>query len=77
MRKFVVAGLVSGVLSMGLGGQASGEADQGNCISSFDNGGAAGARNSAAAGPGFGPAVADFLGGGWLGARASDPYCRR
>lgn len=77
MRKLAVAGLVSGLVFMGLGGQASGEADQGNCISRFDNGGAAGARNSAAAGPGFGPAVADVLGGGWLGARASDPSCRR
>ena len=77
MRKVVVAGLLSGVLFTGLAGQAGGEADQGNCISSFDNGGAAGARNSVAAGPGFGPAVADVLGGGWLGARASDPSCRR
>ncbi len=76
MRKLVVAGLVSGLVFIGLRGQASGEADEGNCISSFDNGGAAGARNSAAAGPGFGPAVADALGGGWLGARASDPSCR-
>jgi hypothetical protein len=78
MRKLVAAGLLSGALFTALGGQASGApADQGNCISNQDNGGAAGARNSAFAGPEFGPFVADFLGGGTLGAAASDPGCRR
>lgn len=78
MRKRAVAGMAAAMLVTVGGGQAvAAPADQGNCISSRDNGGAAGARNSAAAGPGFGPAVASFLGGGTIGSEASSPSCRR
>lgn len=78
MRKLVAAALLIGGLVAAGGGQAQGApADQGNCISDNDNGGAAGERISTFAGPGFGPAVADALGGGTLGSRASDPGCRR
>jgi hypothetical protein len=78
MKKLVAAGLAAGALFAIGGGQALAEpADQGNCISTRDNGGAAGARNSAAAGPSFGPFVADLLGGGLIGSTASDPGCRR
>ena len=78
MRRLVAAALVGGALLTLGGGQALGApADQGNCISNRDNGGAAGARNSAVAGPGFGPAVADAIGGGVIGSTARDPGCRR
>lgn len=78
MRKLVAAGMAAGALLMAGGGQALGApADQGNCISDRDNGGAAGARISAASGPGFGPAVADGIGGGVIGSTASDTDCRR
>lgn len=77
MRRLVAAAVTAGALFVG-GGQASGApADQGNCISSRDNGGAAGTRVSGWAGPGFGPAVAESLGGGTIGATAGDPACRR
>lgn len=77
MRKLVAAAVLV-VTVLTVGGRAEGApADQGNCISDHDNGGAAGQRNSAAAGPGFGPAVADAIGGGTLGSAASDPGCRR
>ena len=77
MRTLVAAALMAGALFTS-GGQALGApADQGNCISNRDNGGAAGARTSSAAGPGFGRAVADAIGGGTIGSEASDPACRR
>ncbi len=77
MRKLVASALLAGALVMVGDGQASADpADRGNCISTGDNGGAAGARISSAAGPGFGPAVADLLGGGWIGSIASGPACR-
>jgi hypothetical protein len=77
MRRLVAAALVTGTLMMVGAGQAHGDpADQGNCISSQDNGGAAGGRVSSAAGPGFGPAVADAIGGGAIGSTASDSSCR-
>jgi hypothetical protein len=78
MRRVMATGLAAGVLCIGGGGQALADpADQGNCISTRDNGGAAGARVSSAAGPGFGPAVADAIGGGVIGSTASSPACRR
>ena len=78
MRKVVVAAIVAGALVTVAGGPALGTpADQGNCISTRDNGGAAGARISSGAGPGFGPAVADAIGGGVIGSTASNPGCRR
>lgn len=78
MRKLVGSALLVGALFTGGEGQAnSAPADQGNCISNRDNGGAAGARISSAAGPGFGPAVADAIGGGAIGSTAGDPGCRR
>lgn len=78
MRKLVAAGLTAGALLVAGGGQALAEpADQGNCISKRDNGGAAGTRISSAAGPGFGSAVATGIGGGVIGSTASDPDCRR
>lgn len=77
MRRLVAVTVAAGALFIG-GGQAfAAPAEQGNCISTRDNGGAAGERVSSSAGPGFGPAVADFLGGGTLGSAASDPTCRR
>lgn len=78
MRKLISAALVAGTMLTVGGGQASGApADQGNCISNRDNGGAAGARIAPVAGPGFGPAVADAIGGGAIGSTANDPACRR
>jgi hypothetical protein len=78
MRKLVAAGILAGALVFVGGGQAlAAPADQGNCISDRDNGGAAGARISSAAGRGFGPAVADAIGGGVIGSTASDAACRR
>ena len=78
MRKLVSAALVAAVMLTVGAGHASGDpADQGSCIGNRDNGGAAGARISPVAGPGFGPAVADAIGGGVIGATASDPACRR
>ena len=78
MRKLVATALLAGALFSLGGAQAlATPADQGNCISTNDNGGAAGARISSAAGPGFGPAVAGALGGGTIGATAADASCRR
>ena len=78
MGKLVATGLAAGALFVVGGGQAlAAPADQGNCISTRDNGGAAGARISSAAGPGFGSAVADSIGGGVIGSTASSPDCRR
>ncbi len=78
MRRLMTTGLAAGVLCIVGGGQSlAAPADQGNCISTRDNGGAAGARVSSAAGPGFGPAVADAIGGGQIGSTASNPNCRR
>ncbi len=78
MRRFVAATVVAGALFI-VGGTAAlgAPADQGNCIGNRDNGGAAGARVSSSAGPGFGPAVADTLGGGVIGSTAQEPDCRR
>ena len=77
MRKFV-AGLIAAGALWAAGGVAYGApADEGNCISDRDNGGAAGGRISAVAGPGFGGAVADGIGGGVIGDAASDPACGR
>jgi len=78
MRRLLTAGLAAVALCMVGGDQAlAAPPDQGNCISTRDNGGAAGARVSSAAGPGFGPAVADAIGGGEIGSTASNPDCRR
>lgn len=77
MKKLMAAGLAAGTLLSAGGSALAAPADQGNCISSRDNGGAAGARISSAAGPGFGSAVADGIGGGVIGSTASDPDCRR
>ena len=78
MRKFVAVAVATGALLVAGAGQALAEpADQGNCISDRDNGGAAGARISSAAGPGFGAAVADGIGGGVIGSTASSQDCRR
>ena len=78
MRRFLVATLMTGALFVVGGVPAlAAPADQGNSISDRDNGGAAGKRVSAAAGPGFGPAVADLIGGGVIGSTASDTDCRR
>lgn len=78
MRKLVAAACMTmALVSVGGGKASAAPADEGNCISDRDNGGAAGARISAAAGPGFGPAVAEAIGGGAIGATASDPACRR
>lgn len=78
MRRPMAVGLVAAAL-LGAGGAQAFAAppDRGNCISNRDNGGAAGERISSAAGPGFGPAVAAGIGGGVIGATASDPGCRR
>jgi hypothetical protein len=78
MRKLMATGLAAAALFTVGGGQAlAAPADQGNCISNRDNGGAAGDRVSSAAGPGFGPAVAQAIGGGVIASTASDPGCRR
>jgi hypothetical protein len=77
MRKLMAAGLATGaLLTVGGGPAVAAPPDRGNCISSRDNDGAAGERVSSAAGPGFGPAVADAIGGGVIGATARDPDCR-
>jgi len=78
MRKLAAAALAAGGLLLAGSGQAlAAPSDQGNCIGNRDNGGAAGARISSAAGPGFGQAVADGIGGGVIGSTAADPGCRR
>ena len=78
MRRFAAVALMAGALVTAAGGQALGApADQGNCISTRDNGGAAGDRISSAAGPGFGSVVAGAIGGGFIGSTARDPGCRR
>ena len=76
MRKTTAAVLAAGALLIGTGPALGAPADAGNCISDRDNGGAAGERISAAAGPGLGPFVAGYLGGGTLGSEASGPACR-
>lgn len=76
-RSITAALAVAALLTLGASRAGASPADQGNCISSHDNGGAAGARVSSFAGPGFGHFVADAIGGGALGATASDPDCRR
>lgn len=78
MRKLITAALAAGALFSAGGGPAlAAPADEGNCISNGDNGGAAGARISSAAGPGFGQAVADGIGGGVIGSTARGRDCRR
>ena len=77
MRRFMAAALVAGALVVGGAPALAEPADRGNCISTRDNGGAAGDRVSSWAGPGFGAAVSDGLGGGTIGDTASDPGCRR
>jgi hypothetical protein len=79
MRKLLASAcLVAGfVLAAGAPQAGAAPADQGNCVSTRDNGGAAGARISAVAGPGFGPWVADAIGAGVIGDDAGDPACRR
>ena len=78
MKRVIAAGLAAATLLTAGGGPAvAAPADQGNCISTRDNGGAAGERVSSAAGRGFGPAVAAAIGGGVIGSTASDPECRR
>lgn len=77
MKKLMAAGLATAALLTTGGSAPAAPADQGNCISNRDNGGAAGARISSAAGPGFGAAVAGGIGGGVIGATASDPDCHR
>jgi hypothetical protein len=79
MRKRMATGMVTAAALLGVSGTQAFAAptDQGNCISTRDNGGAAGDRVSSAAGPGFGPAVAAGIGGGVIGSTASDPGCRR
>jgi hypothetical protein len=72
----MVAAAVAGMLAIAGAGLGA-PADQGNCISTRDNGGAAGARVSSSAGPGFGPAVADAIGAGVLGSTARGAECRR
>ena len=74
MRKLMAAGLAAGTLLTVGGGQAlAAPPDQGNCISNRDNGGAAGARISSAAGPRFGTAVADAIGSGVIGFNGQQP----
>lgn len=79
MRRLLASGcLVAGlVFATGAPQAGAAPADQGNCVSSRDNGGAAGARISAVAGPGFGAGVSGAIGGGVIGGDASDPACRR
>jgi hypothetical protein len=69
--------LVAGfVLAAGPTQAGAAPADKGNCVSTRDNGGAAGARTSTAAGPGLGHWVAGAVGGGVIGDDARDPSCR-
>ena len=79
MRRLLASAcLVSSfVLAAGAPQAGAAPADQGNCVSTRDNGGATGVRISAVAGPGFGPRVAGAIGGGVIGDDASDPTCRR
>lgn len=77
MRRLVAVVITAGALSVAGGQAGAAPADQGNCVSDRDNGGAAGARISSGAGPGFGPAVAAAIGGGAIGTWASDSDCRR
>ena len=78
MRRLVAAGAAAGMLCIaGVAQGFAAPADQGNCISTRDNGGAAGTRVSSSAGPGFGPAVADAIGAGVLGSTARGAECRR
>ena len=77
MRRLVAAAITAGALFVAGSQAGAAPADRGNCISDRDNGGAAGARISSIAGPGFGPAVADALGGGAIGTSASDSDCHR
>ena len=78
MKKLMARGLLAATLVLaGAGPALAAPADQGNCVSARDNGGAAGERVSGAAGPGFGPAVAAYLGVGTIGATASAEDCRR
>ncbi len=77
MKKLAAAALTAGLLlTVGASQAGAAPADRGNCISTRDNGGAAGARISGAAGPGFGPFVAGYLGGGTLGSEARGSDCR-
>ena len=77
MRNPMATGLVAAaLLATGAAQALAAPPDRGNCISDRDNGGAAGDRISSAAGPGFGPAVAGGIGGGVIGATASDPAYR-
>lgn len=77
-RLLALACLVAGfVLAAGAPRAGAVPADQGNCVSTRDNGGAAGGRISPVAGPGFGTAVAGAIGGGVIGDDARDPACRR
>jgi hypothetical protein len=77
MRRLVAAAAAAGLLCIGgVGAGLGAPADQGNCISTRDNGGAAGVRVSSSAGPGFGPAVADAIGAGALGSTARGAGCR-
>ncbi len=77
MRLLVAAAVTAGTLFVGAAPALGSPADEGNCISTSDNGGEAGTRNSSLAGPEFGPGVAAFLRGGWIGSVASSPDCRR
>ena len=79
MRRLLAsAGLVAGLmLAAGAPQAGAAPADQGNCVSTRDNGGAAGARISAAAGPSLGLWVAGAIDGGVIGDDASDPACGR
>jgi hypothetical protein len=76
MRRFVAAAIAAGGLIVSGGAASAAPPDQGNCISDRDNGGAAGERISAAAGPELGPHVATALRGGTIGDAASGPDCR-
>ena len=77
MRRLIATAVVAAALAATGGPASAVPADEGNCISTRDNGGAAGDRVSSAAGPGFGAAVAAYLGGGTIGETASSPGCRR
>lgn len=79
MRRLLASACLVASFMLAAGGPQAGAApaEQGNCVSTRDNGGAAGARISAIAGPGFGPWVAGAIGGGVIGDDASDPACRR
>ena len=77
MRKPLAAAFLGGALFVAGGGDAlAAPADQGNCISTRDNGGDAGTRISTWAGRGFGTGVADALGGGTIGSEARGASCR-